>query len=69
MVDYLKQVKTNSIIMMAIKDSTYYYHWSKDWIDYVDSYGSKTVIYPNEGWVRDEGCPFVAGNSFIQRLS
>jgi len=68
MVDYLKGVKMNSVIIMAIRDSSRLKHWEQDWIDYVDGYGSKTLRNPANlgyGWLDLTleplyiGCPFI----------
>ena len=53
MVNYLKDVKMNSLILMVIKDSTEPNHWNDEQISYVDSYGSET--YKNDV---NKGCPF-----------
>ena len=54
----------NSMIIMAIKDSTYTWHWDQSWITEVDSYGSRTLQNNKErSFKYDEtvdvvGCPF-----------
>ena len=66
MVEYLKGVKMNSLIVMAIKDSTWPWHWRQEWITYVDGYGSETVQNTNKRTILDDpqhpgvGCPFTA---------
>jgi len=67
MSEYLKSVKMNSMIIMAIKDSTWSWNWEQDWIEYIDSYGSETHQNTEEGTLKfdprydsDIGCPFTA---------
>ena len=67
MVDYLKGVKMNSVVVMAIQDSTWPWHWKDEWISYVDGYGSETLQNTTEGWLKSDpsweeyvGCPFTA---------
>ena len=67
MITYLREVKTYCIIIMAIKDSTWPWHWEQSWINYVDSLGSRTLQNTTEGWLKDDevadgdvGCPFTA---------
>ena len=67
MSEYLKSVKMNSMIIMAIKDSTWSWNWEQDWIEYIDSYGSETHQDTEEGTLKfdprydsDIGCPFTA---------
>ena len=61
MVEYLKGVKEHSLIVMAIRDSTYSYYWSTEQLNYMDSFGSETVrdkwgfTYPQSP------CPVSAG--------
>ena len=54
MVNFLKGVKTNSMIIMAIQDSSREKNWKDEWIEYVDSLGSET--YKKAPM---EGCPFI----------
>ena len=60
MVDYLKGVKMYSLIIMATHISTAWKNWPQNFIDYVDGYGSDTVV-TNGRLITNEGCPFVAG--------
>ena len=54
MVKFLKEVKMNSIIIMAIRDSSSDRNWNDEQISYVDGYGSET--YKNDA---NRGCPFI----------
>ena len=54
MVNYLKDVEMNSVIVMAIRDSSEPNNWNKEQISYVDSFGSET--YKNDV---NRGCPFI----------
>ena len=47
----------NSMIIIAIRDSTWPWHWKQEWIKYVDSYGAVTVQNTNEKTIED-GKPF-----------
>ena len=60
MVDYLKGVKMYSLVIMATHISTSTRNWKLEWIEYVDGYGSNTVV-KNGTLILDEGCPFVFG--------
>ena len=64
MVDYLKGVKMYSLVIMATHVSTLQGNWKQEWIEYVDGYGSDTVVIEGRVIV-NEGCPFVVG---MQRL-
>ena len=77
MVDYLKGVKMNSVIIMAIRDSSRLKHWEQDWIDYVDGYGSKPLRNPANlgyGWLDLTleplyiGCPFILCKFHVIKL-
>ena len=54
MVEFLEGVKMNSVIIMAIRDSSQESNWKDKYISYVDSFGSKT--YKNDV---NRGCPFI----------
>ena len=65
MVEYLKGVNAKSIVIIAIKDSTYGWYWKQEWITYVDSYGSVTHQDVEKEWLlynpdvhTTVGCPF-----------
>ena len=61
MIDYLKGVKENNLVIIAIKDSTWPWHWKQEWIDYVERLGSRTHQNTSERIIDDErGCPFTA---------
>ena len=66
MIKYLKSVKMNSLIIIAIKDSTYPMYWNDERIKYVDGYGSNTIekiaylIEYDPFQDQFKGCPFVA---------
>ena len=65
MVDYLKGVKINNMIIMAIRDSTWPRHWKQKWIKYVNGYGAKTVqlrnfLRYNPHPASSARCPFTA---------
>ena len=53
MVEFLKGVKINSVIIMAIRDSSEPNNWNNEQISYLDSFGSETYI--NDV---NKGCPF-----------
>ena len=68
MVDFLKTVKVYSLIIMTIIDKTSWHIWNQNLIDYVDGYGSNTVVRDGAA-VRTEGCPFIFGESKLSYLS
>ena len=57
MIDYLKHTELYSLIIMAVHETTSDRGWKKEWIDYVDGYGSNTVMVDGRVIV-NEGCPF-----------
>ena len=54
MIQFLEKVKMNSVIIMAIRDSSAESNWEDEQISYVDSYGSET--HKNDV---TRGCPFI----------
>ena len=59
MVDYLKEVKANNMVIIAVKDSTWPWHFKQEWIKYVDKLGSRTHQNTSEQTIDyEEGCPF-----------
>jgi len=54
MIKFLKKVKMNSVIIMAIRDSSEPNNWKDKYVSYVDSFGSET--YKNDV---TRGCPFI----------
>ena len=54
MVKFLEGVKMNSVIIIAIRDSSEPNNWNNEQVSYVDSFGSKT--YKNDV---NRGCPFI----------
>ena len=64
MVNYLKELRIDMLIVMALKDSTRQGmgYWEEEDMSYIDSYGSKTYYDYNVGRViANEGCPFNLG--------
>jgi len=59
MVDYLKEVKPYNMVIIAVKESTWPWHWKQEWIEYVDKFGSRTHQNKSERIIDEEkGCPF-----------
>ena len=54
MIKFLKKVKMNSVIIMAIRDSSEPNNWKDKYVSYVDSFGSET--HKNDV---TKGCPFI----------
>ena len=60
MIDYLKYVEMYSLIIMAVQETTSDRGWKQEWIDYMDGYGTDTVVVDGRVIV-NEGCPFSVG--------
>jgi len=64
MVAYLSEVRTDMLIVMALKDSTRQGegYWKEEHMSYIDSYGSETIYDHGVGRViENDGCPFNVG--------
>ena len=61
MIDYLKAVKDNDMVIIVVKDSTWPWHWKQEWIQYVEWLGARTHQNTSARTIDEErGCPFTA---------